>query len=62
MMLVTDMALGEGDYKAISENYKNDISALEHDFKHAWYHLTTADMGPISRCIGSDVPPAQDFQ
>ncbi|CAJ1960027.1 unnamed protein product [Cylindrotheca closterium] len=62
MMLVTDMALAEGDYRAISELYRDDIAALEHDFKHAWYHLTSADMGPASRCYGSEVPPAQDFQ
>lgn len=62
MMLVSDMALAEGDYKAISETYRDDITTLEHDFKHAWYHLTSADMGPASRCIGSEVPAAQDFQ
>jgi catalase-peroxidase len=63
MMLTTDIALAKDEaYKAISEKYASDISALETDFMHSWYRLTTGDMGPVSRCIGDNIPPAQNFQ
>ena len=63
MMLTSDLALRDDpDYRVISEEYKNDIASLEADFAKSWYRLTSADMGPRSRCIGNDVPPAQAFQ
>ena len=63
MMLVSDTALlRDEQYLALVEKYAKDIKALENDFKHAWYKLTTNDLGPKSRCVGKDVPDAQPFQ
>jgi catalase (peroxidase I) len=63
MMLTSDIALSKDEaYKVISEKYATDISALETDFMHSWYRLTTSDMGPVSRCIGDNIPPVQNFQ
>jgi len=49
-------------YKKISQTFATNISALNHYFSHAWYKLTTRDMGPVTRCQGPFVPPAQPFQ
>ena len=63
MMLTSDLALVEDEaYKVLSEEYASDISSLETDFMNSWYRLTTADMGPVSRCIGDNIPPAKEFQ
>ena len=62
-MLVTDVAfLFDTEYKKLVEEYAADVHALERDFAAAWYKLTTKDMGPVARCTGPDVPPAQPFQ
>lgn len=50
------------DYLDLVDLYAKDLDALDKSFMNAWYKLTTRDMGPITRCVGSDVPPAQDFQ
>lgn len=61
-MLTSDRALKEGPYLQWVQKYAEDLEALNHAFSHAWYKLTTHDMGPSTRCFGKDAPPAQPFQ
>jgi catalase-peroxidase len=62
-MLTTDIALSVDElYKPISKYYAANLTALSEDFARAWYKLAVADMGPVSRCMGDQVPAAQDFQ
>lgn len=49
-------------YLALVEEYASDEVALSRDFAYAWYKLTSRDMGPVTRCMGADVPAAQEFQ
>jgi catalase-peroxidase len=63
MMLTVDLALArDSAYKPISEDYRDDLELLNNDFGYAWYKLTSADMGPSSRCLGEEVLPPQSFQ
>ena len=62
-MLTSDIAMRDDpEYGPISEMYRDDISVLEKDFAASWYRLTSQDMGPVTRCIGDLVPPAEPFQ
>jgi len=62
-MLTSDIALKvDSSYRKIVKSFKDDLDTFNHAFKHAWYKLTTGDMGPRSRCINEDAPPAQPFQ
>ena len=64
-MLTADIALlhdPANSYQAIVKKFAEDIGYLEAVFARAWYKLTTRDMGPVTRCQGPEVPPAQSFQ
>lgn len=63
-LLTSDVALMWKDeaYKSIVRQFAEDMEAFDSAFEHAWYKLTTRDMGPISRCNNEDTPPPQPFQ
>jgi hypothetical protein len=42
--------------------YADDLKLLEDAFSKAWYKLVSRDMGPRTRCLNTDAPPAQPFQ
>lgn len=57
MMFTTDMALRmDPIYEPISRRFFENPDAFAEAFSKAWYKLTHRDMGPITRCIGSQVP------
>eukprot|EP00092_Neocalanus_flemingeri_P034784 GFUD01037856.1.p1 GENE.GFUD01037856.1~~GFUD01037856.1.p1 ORF type:complete len:538 (+),score=83.50 GFUD01037856.1:171-1616(+) len=61
--LTTDIALIRDEaYRRIVERYAYDQELFEYSFAHAWYKLTTRDMGPRTRCSNDDAPPPQPFQ
>ena len=62
-LLTTDYALKvDSSYRSIVKSFKDDLNTFNNAWKHVWYKLTTADMGPRTRCINADAPPAQPFQ
>ena len=63
MMLTTDIALIKDPiYLEISKRFHENPNEFNAAFARAWYKLTHRDMGPHSRLLGPEVPPAQLWQ
>jgi catalase-peroxidase len=63
IMFTTDLALKmDPAYKKISERFHKNPKEFAEAFSKAWYKLTHRDMGPVSRLIGPNIPPAQLWQ
>ena len=63
IMFTTDLALRmDPIYGPISKRFHEHPDQFAEAFAKAWYKLTHRDMGPIARCLGPLVPPAQIWQ
>ena len=57
IMFTTDLALRmDPAYNKISKRFHENPDEFADAFARAWYKLTHRDMGPITRCLGSQVP------
>jgi catalase-peroxidase len=62
-MFTTDLALKlDPIYGPISQRFHDNPKEFETAFAKAWYKLTHRDMGPVSRCLGPEVPQPQLWQ
>jgi catalase-peroxidase len=63
MMFTTDLALRmDPAYGPIARRFHEHPEQFEQAFAEAWYKLTHRDMGPVTRLVGPDVPPARLWQ
>jgi catalase-peroxidase len=63
MMFTTDLALRtDPAYAPIARRFHEHPEEFQQAFAKAWYKLTHRDMGPVSRLLGPEVPPAQRWQ
>ena len=57
IMFTTDLALREDPvYGPISKRFHENPEEFAEAFAKAWYKLTHRDMGPLSCCLGPEVP------
>lgn len=63
IMFTTDLALRmDPAYAKISKRFHDNPKEFNQAFAKAWYKLTHRDMGPVSLCLGPEVPEAQLWQ
>jgi catalase-peroxidase len=63
IMFTTDLSLKmDPAYAKISKRFHENPEEFALAFAKAWYKLTHRDMGPVSRCLGPEVPKAQIWQ
>jgi catalase-peroxidase len=63
MMFTTDIALKvDPIYEPIAKHFQENPEELKKAFAVTWFKLIHRDMGPVSRLLGSQVPPAQPWQ
>ena len=63
IMFTTDLAMRmDPAYGKISKRFHENPKEFEAAFAKAWYKLTHRDMGPVSRCLGPEVPEPQLWQ
>ncbi len=63
IMFTTDIALKtDPAYLKVCQRFHDKPEEFDQAFAKAWYKLTHRDMGPYSRCLGSEVPAPQLWQ
>ena len=49
-------------YGPISKRFHENPVEFQAAFARAWFKMTHRDMGPVSRCLGPEVPEPQLWQ
>ncbi len=63
MMTTADLALRmDPEYEKISRHFLENPDEFRTAYQEAWYKLTHRDMGPVTRCLGDEVPEARIWQ